>query len=219
MIILIITWLSYFKKIKYIAQTAVITALLVALGLTTTWFHFQINGIIFQIADGLFLGLICIIPGPMMLVAGIIYPMLLDLISGGFLFIPVSILVHVLIFVACKLLGKVITGYGAIPVSALLIFIYVLYAYLLGLNTGTGDSAAMTELVVDAVQYGFSVLIGLVIFFALNRKSFKRFIENQMPNPNLAKKPIQDEPAKIEPETPTLKNKDPEKPPTEPTPN
>ncbi|WP_303662517.1 hypothetical protein [Williamsoniiplasma luminosum] len=180
-----INWFSYFKKIKYLAQTAVITGLLVAFGLTTMLF--DISSARFQASDGLFLGLVCIIPGPMMFIAGMIYPMLLDIIAGVFHYIPASIAIHILMYVVCKVLSKFITPYGAIPISASFVLLYGLYWYFMNIGSDAASSTAIWKTIVNSIQLGVSAVIGVVVYVGLNTKSFKKFIERQIQHPDFFK--------------------------------
>ncbi|PPE05211.1 hypothetical protein [Williamsoniiplasma lucivorax] len=176
------TWFSHFKQIKYIVQTGMTAALLVAIGMTTAFIKISDN-VVFQAADGVYLALIPLIPGPMMLVAGLIYPTIIDLAAASFITIPAGIIVHILMFVVCKTLAKLITGYGAIPIACSLVLIYVLNAYLINLSTGTAHSAAITELTIDGIQYGVSTVFGVALFWAMNRKAFKKFLADEFPDP------------------------------------
>ncbi|SYV94771.1 Uncharacterised protein, partial [Mycoplasma putrefaciens] len=85
----------------------------------------------FQIADGLFLSLTFFINGPMMAISGILYSTIFDLVSGGAIFIPASIVIHLLMFIVIKLLNKKINFILTILTAELMIFLYVLYGFLL----------------------------------------------------------------------------------------
>ncbi|ATZ18800.1 hypothetical protein ESOMN_v1c04180 [Williamsoniiplasma somnilux] len=167
-----------FKSIRYIVEASMILAILVILSLTTLFF--KINDTTFQITDGLYLVLCALVPGPMMLVVGISYSTIIDLISGGFIFIPITITIHILMFCVVKILKKPISPYLSFIVAALLIFIYVFYVYLLNLNLGhlQAQNVAIKELITDSIQFGISIIISFVLYFFLSKKNIKTILFN-----------------------------------------
>lgn len=167
-------WFSYFKSSRYVTKTGILVALLFVVGLTTAFFKFGDSA--FQFADGFYFALICLIPGPMMMVVGLVYPLLFDLLNGGFIFIPISLLVHFLMFIFIKLLQKPLTSYGSMMIGGLMLFFYVLYIYLINLNLGfdVARSIALKELIVDAIQYSISLLIGFILYFSLSKPKIKK---------------------------------------------
>nr|VZR96909.1 hypothetical protein MF5293_00056 [Mycoplasma feriruminatoris] len=173
---LIINWISYFKSIKYIVLTAILSSLLTVIALTTSMI--QIAGTaLFQVADGLFLSLTFFIPGPMMLVAGCVYAMIFDLVSGAAFYVPISIIIHILMFVCVKLLIYRLPFYLNIMISELFIFLYVLYAYVINYYSNSSDVSqanikAVISLVTDFIQYLVSVISAIFLYNVFNTQSF-----------------------------------------------
>ncbi|MBY7703552.1 hypothetical protein JIY74_25055 [Vibrio harveyi] len=123
----IISYLSMFKDLNYLTTTALTTALLIALASTTSMINLGVAK--FQIADGVFLSLACVIPGPMMAVSGTLYAMIFDIISGGVMFVPASLVIHLIMFILVKLLIKRIPTFLVIVIAELPMFLYILYSF------------------------------------------------------------------------------------------
>lgn len=109
------------KSLKYLVTTALITALLVTVAYILQFIRLGNGKGILQLADGLFLALITLIKGPMLLISGVLYVTIIDIITDGFIFIPVSIVIRVLIFLITYFLARVLSRYGAIFLSSLML--------------------------------------------------------------------------------------------------
>ncbi|QVK02855.1 ECF transporter S component family protein [Mycoplasma mycoides] len=173
---IIINWISYFKSIKYIVLTAILSSLLTVMALTTSMIQIAGTGL-FQVADGLFLSLTFFIPGPMMLVVGCVYAMIFDLVSGAAFYVPISIIIHILMFVTIKLLMYKLPFYLNIMIAELFIFLYVLYAYVINYYSNSSDTSqanvkALISLITDFIQYLVSVISAIVLYNVFNTQSF-----------------------------------------------
>ncbi|QVK05265.1 ECF transporter S component family protein [Mycoplasma mycoides] len=173
---IIINWISYFKSIKYIVLTAILSSLLTVIALTTSMIQIAGTGL-FQVADGLFLSLTFFIPGPMMLVVGCVYAMIFDLVSGAAFYVPISIIIHILMFVTIKLLMYKLPFYLNIMIAELFIFLYVLYAYVINYYSNSSDTSqanvkALISLITDFIQYLVSVISAIVLYNVFNTQSF-----------------------------------------------
>ncbi|WP_434325737.1 hypothetical protein [Mycoplasma leachii] len=173
---IIINWISYFKSIKYIVLTAVLSSLLTVIALTTSMIQIAGTGL-FQVADGLFLSLTFFIPGPMMLVVGCVYAMIFDLVSGAAFYVPISIIIHILMFVSIKLLIYKLPFYLNIMIAELFIFLYVLYVYVINYYSNSSDTSqanvkALISLITDFIQYLVSVISAIVLYNVFNTQSF-----------------------------------------------
>ncbi|AEM68431.1 membrane protein [Mycoplasma putrefaciens] len=179
----ILNWFSLLKDLKYIITTAIITALLVTIAITTSMIEIGIAK--FQIADGLFLSLTFFINGPMMAISGILYSTIFDLVSGGAIFIPASIVIHLLMFIVIKLLNKKINFILTILTAELMIFLYVLYGFLLTWGSQdllTAKSEATKELIVDLIQYSISVASAIVLYISFSNKNVVKIFDKVNPN-------------------------------------
>ena len=122
------------KSLKYLATTGLITALLVMIAYISQFIRIDFGsgkGII-QLADGLFLALITLIKGPMLLISGILYVTIIDLVTGYFIFISVSVVIRILMFFITCFGARIFSRYGAFFISTWILLLYVLYSYLCG---------------------------------------------------------------------------------------
>ncbi|AHF57607.1 hypothetical protein [Spiroplasma eriocheiris] len=156
------------KSIRYLTTLALVTAILIIIAFISQFIKIANGKSILQLSDGLFLGLTIFIRGPLMLIAGILYAGIIDLITGGLVFIPVSIIIRILMFVLTYFLYRIITRYVANLLSSLMLLWYVLYAYLL-----FGPSAAIIELINDAIQIGICYIFSIIISVTLERINIK----------------------------------------------
>ncbi|CEA11322.1 membrane protein [Mycoplasma capricolum] len=173
---IIINWISYFKSIKYIVLTAILSSLLTVIALTTSMIQIAETGL-FQVADGLFLSLTFFIPGPMMFVVGCVYASIFDLVSGAAFYIPVSILIHILMFITIKLLVNKLPFYLNIMIAELFIFLYVLYAYIINYYSNANDISqanikALVSFITDFIQYLVSVISAIFLYNVFDTKTF-----------------------------------------------
>ncbi|EOA07296.1 Hypothetical protein, predicted transmembrane protein [Mycoplasma yeatsii 13926] len=179
----IISYLSMFKDLNYLTTTALITALLIALASTTSMINLGVAK--FQVADGVFLSLACFIPGPMMAVSGTLYAMIFDIISGGVMFVPASLVIHLIMFILVKLLIKKIPFFLVIVIAELPVFLYILYGFsITWFNQGLAiaKTEAIKSLITDVIQYGISVGSGIVLCIAFSSKSMSKIFETITPN-------------------------------------
>ncbi|AQU77768.1 hypothetical protein BVA24_04410 [Mycoplasma capricolum subsp. capripneumoniae] len=173
---IIINWISYFKSIKYIVLTAILSSLLTVIALTTSMIQIAGTGL-FQVADGLFLSLTFFIPGPMMFVVWCVYASIFDLVSGAAFYIPVSILIHILMFITIKLLVNKLPFYLNIMIAELFIFLYVLYAYIINYYSNANDISqanikALVSFITDFIQYLVSVISAIFLYNVFDTKTF-----------------------------------------------
>ncbi|ATZ16397.1 putative energy coupling factor transporter S component [Entomoplasma freundtii] len=164
---------SYFRNTRYLVTTAVLLAVLFIMALPTIFI--KIGDSSFQIADGLYMALICVIPGPMMLIDGILWPTFFDLASGGMAYIPMSILVRVLMFAVIKLFKKPLTVYGALAFAGLMLFFYLPYNYGINLSLGKEQATAymLKEFIVDVIQYGISLMVSVLLVTLFRRPKMR----------------------------------------------
>ncbi|WP_425379583.1 hypothetical protein [Spiroplasma endosymbiont of Stenodema calcarata] len=165
------------KSLKYLVTTGLITALLVTIAYVSQFIRIGNGKGILQLADGLFLALITLIKGPMLLISGVLYVTIIDIITGGFIFIPVSVVIRVLMFLITYFLARFLTRYGAIFCSSLMLLWYVLYSYFL-----FGTAVAITELINDAIQIAVSTILGItlsVIFVRINQHSINKIWDDE----------------------------------------
>lgn len=165
------------KSLKYLVTTTLITALLVTVAYISQFIRLGNGKGILQLADGLFLALITLIKGPMLLISGVLYVTIIDIITDGFIFIPVSIVIRVLMFLITYFLARVLSRYGAIFLSSLMLLWYVLYSYLL-----FGSAVAILELINDAIQVAVSTVVGItlaVVFARVNKHSTNKIWDDE----------------------------------------
>lgn len=165
------------KSLKYLVTTALITALLVMVAYISQFIRIGNGKRILQLADGLFLALITLIKGPMLLISGVLYVTIIDVITDGFSFIPFSIVIRELMFLITYFLALVLSRYGAIFLSSLMILWYVLYSYLL-----IGSAVAILELINDAIQVAVSTVVGITlaaVFVRVNKHSMNKIWDDE----------------------------------------
>lgn len=166
----------------YLVVTGCLSALMVVMAVATSFI--KLGSTTFQIADGLYLTLISTIPGPMMLIVGIIYPLVFDLVSGGAIFIPFSIFIHALMFILVKLLQEKVSFFLVFIVAPLLIFTYVPFNYLINLSSGVKIAQAMAvkELIVDIIQFILTAVIAIALGFIFRKTKFDRYLHQKIVN-------------------------------------
>lgn len=166
----------------YLVLTSCLSALTIVIAFATSFIKF--GNTTFQIADGLYLTLVSIIPGPMMLIVGIIYPLVFDLITGGFIFIALSIVIHCLMFMLIKVGPEKISISLLFIIASLLIFVYVPFNYLINLGSGAKMAQAMAvkELIVDSIQYVLTVAIAVMLRLIFKKTKFDWYLEQKIIN-------------------------------------
>ncbi|WP_162807931.1 HAD-IIB family hydrolase [Spiroplasma alleghenense] len=147
-----------------IAISALISALLVCISFTTIFIRIS-DSIVIQFSDGIFMSLVAIISGKIMLIPAIIYPMLVDLSAGVIIYIPISILIRLLMFMIIKFSKKYLTSYGAFFLAGLTMFLYLPFTYILFREKGL----LATEAIVDLVQVTLSVIIAGMMYFSISK--------------------------------------------------
>ncbi|AGM25266.1 ECF transporter S component family protein [Spiroplasma chrysopicola] len=152
------------KSLKYLVTTGVITGLLIALAYVTQFIRIGSTQSILQLADGLFLSLIILIPGPMMLISGIIYVGVIDLLTGSFVYIPISMAIRMLMFFITAFGYKILTRYVAFFLSSLMTYLYVIPAYFL-----FGPAVGVVEVINDSIQIGVSIVLAIIISLGLEK--------------------------------------------------
>ncbi|WP_027063180.1 hypothetical protein [Mesoplasma seiffertii] len=161
----------WFKNTRYIVLTGIYIALLMCISFITIFF--KTSDGVFQLTSGFYLALCVLMPGPSLLVVGIVYGTMLDAIAGGFIFIPLTILINILMFLIMKCLSKYITVYGAIVLAAALVFIYIPYT---GLVYGFDHSVIIKALVTDSIQFVVTILVGIIIYKGLSAPNIKKHL-------------------------------------------
>ncbi|WP_424526083.1 hypothetical protein [Spiroplasma endosymbiont of Glossina fuscipes fuscipes] len=167
------------KSLKYLVTTALTTALLVAVAGVSQFIRLGYDKGILQLADGLFLALITLIKGPMLLISGVLYVTIIDVITGFPIFIPASIVIRVLMFLITYFLSRVLSRYGAIFLSSLMLFWYVLYSYLV---SNFDSAVAIGELINDTIQVAVSTILGItltIVFDRVNQHSTNKIWDDE----------------------------------------
>ncbi|AGM26304.1 hypothetical protein SSYRP_v1c07140 [Spiroplasma syrphidicola EA-1] len=152
------------KSLKYLVTTGVITGLLITLAYVSQFIRIGPNQSILQLADGLFLGLIILIPGPMMLISGIIYVGIIDLITGLPVYIPISMAIRTLMFFITAFGYKFLTRYVVFILSSLMTYLYVIPAYFI-----FDPTVALAEVVNDSIQIVFAIVMAIIISLSLEK--------------------------------------------------
>lgn len=163
-----------FRSIKYCSTTALVSALLVIFGFGSywavgKWIAMSLNGGIIQLFDGPLIALTAFIPGPMLLISGIVAGFLTDLmIASNFSFtmLPVTVIIRILMFIIIRIcMNKYwYSCFWTFFLTLLpIIIIYPLYTWII-----YGSALAVIELLVDCVQCGLSYIIAIVLYWQLN---------------------------------------------------
>ncbi len=151
------------KSIKYIAATGVLTALIFTLGYCSTLITFFINGnkSIFQISDAFLFIASLIFAGPMCYIAGSIGASLIDIANQAFIYIPATIVIHILMVLIIQLIFKFknnkYTYLFSFFIASCLTFLYVLYNYLVY----NSYSILIIEVIVDSIQFAVTYLLSI----------------------------------------------------------
>ncbi|WP_031542931.1 hypothetical protein [Mesoplasma photuris] len=161
---------KYFNT-KYITLTAMITAVLVVVSLVTIFI--KIGDSTFQLSTGLYIALCGLIPGPSMLITGIVYGAIIDMINGGFIYIPLTIIINILIFLVITASKKSKLIYLIMILASSLVFLYIPYSYLIN---NFEMSALIKEVIVDSVQFAVSCVAAIGLYCVLNKNRFKKLI-------------------------------------------
>ncbi|WP_342224490.1 hypothetical protein [Spiroplasma endosymbiont of Asaphidion curtum] len=154
-----------FRSLKYLATTGVITGLLMFCGYASSFIKIGVGYL--QLADIIALPLITFIPGPMILFANPIAMAFADIMGGYFVFVPITIVVRILMFVIIRILEPyfhfIISYFFAVlPV----LIIYPPYTYFI---SNFDHSYAITALINDAVQAISTYIFSLFITWFLIR--------------------------------------------------
>lgn len=165
-----------FRSIKYIATTAVLTAILIASGYASTLIQVPGLGLGYlQIADMILLPLIYIIPGPMTLFAGPIALSIADMIGGYFIFLPITISTRILMFLIIKIFNRKVPILSFLLAVLPIIILYPPYTFLI---SNFDIAKLLNELIIDAIQvpttYVFSLFI-LWTFIKIDRIAIDGF--------------------------------------------
>ncbi len=153
------------KKIntKNMVMIAFLTSLMVVLGMLSSYFTKQTGKGILQLSEVISLSLVNTVPFFILVFASVCSGILIDLASGGIIYIPITIVVKLLIFLIVFLLKKRITMYIVVYIAYLPVFIYVPYAWI----TYDG-SRAIQSLINECIQY-----TGTTVFACVFLKVFK----------------------------------------------
>ncbi|WP_338983975.1 hypothetical protein [Spiroplasma endosymbiont of Othius punctulatus] len=143
---------------RNIAYTGLLTAVMYIIGLITIFIGTATGSSIIQFSDVILFSLFGSLINPVLIVSSILSSIFLDMTSGMFIYIPITILIKALIFTTLLLVYKLTkVRYIAIIVAYLWVFLYVLYAYLL-----FDQSYAIRELIIDSIQYSVTVIFACI---------------------------------------------------------
>ncbi|WP_027048022.1 hypothetical protein [Mesoplasma syrphidae] len=162
---------SWFRNTRYLVLTGIYIAVLMCVSFLTIFF--KASDGFFQLTSGFYLALCALMPGPSLLIVGIIYGTMLDAIAGGLIFIPMTILINMLMFIIIKGLSKYLTVYGTIIFAAALVFIYIPYT---GLVYGFSDSVIIKALITDSIQFAVTILVGFIIYKGLSAPNIRKHL-------------------------------------------
>ncbi|WP_051350890.1 hypothetical protein [[Acholeplasma] multilocale] len=161
-----------FKNTKYITITSMMIAILLVISLTTLFI--KVGDSTIQFTTGFYLALCALMPGPSMLIVGIVYGALMDTINGGFIYIPATIMINVLMFLIVKFGKRALKPYGSFAIGALVLMIYVLYNYLINMANSEVDSIVIKEFIIDSIQYVTAVGISCLIYYVCVKRDFDK---------------------------------------------
>ncbi|AUB32149.1 hypothetical protein [Spiroplasma floricola] len=156
---------------KSIAICGLITSLMFGIGALSTFISNISGKNIFQISDTIYLSLLNFLNPFLLITSASISGILIDLYAGGFIYMPITVIVKILIGITFILLKKFIPLYLNIFISYIWIFIYVLYAYLI-----FDSSVAIVEVITDSIQYSFTVVFASIFCFSFNKVKLKQKI-------------------------------------------
>ncbi|WP_338972915.1 HAD-IIB family hydrolase [Spiroplasma endosymbiont of Panorpa germanica] len=153
-----------------ISVSALISALLICVSMVTSLIKIG-DSIVIQFSDGIFMSLVAIIPGTLMIMPALVYPLFVDLFSGLLIFIPISIVIRLLMFLIIKTSRKIFSCYLGFFLASIATLIYVPFNLLLFHS----KPLALTELVVDSIQILASITIASILYYSLGKSS--KFME------------------------------------------
>ncbi|AOG60586.1 hypothetical protein SHELI_v1c06350 [Spiroplasma helicoides] len=155
--------------IKNICIAGLLTALMFVIALFSSFISSLFGKSIFQVSDIVYLSIFVTTINPIINIIGaVLAGMLTDIYYGGFIYIPMTILVKILIGLIMIFLLKKIKIYYAIPVGYLPIFIYFFYSYFI-----YDISMAVVEAITDSIQYGVTVVFSIAITLTYDLKKLK----------------------------------------------
>lgn len=140
------------SSLKYLLTTAFITAFLLGCGYISAFIPLpglsSAGSGYLQLTDIIALSLIYFIPGPMLLFANPIAMVLADILSGYFIYIPITIVTRILMFITVRLLERYMHFvfyyfFAVLPIVS----IYPFYTWLVFDST-----SALKELIIDIIQ-------------------------------------------------------------------
>ncbi|QBQ07647.1 class II fructose-1,6-bisphosphate aldolase [Spiroplasma gladiatoris] len=173
---------NQFFKMKKIFNTKNITicATLASIMVVLSLFSYFLSNItgksIFQISDIVYLSMFVTTINPLVLIfSSCIAGVLIDLYMGGFIFIPFTIIIKILIGVIVYFLNKKIKIFFSIPIAYLCIYLYVIYVLVL-----YDKSSAVVELITDSIQYLVTVSFSLLIIGSKNWKEYSKYKKNNI---------------------------------------
>lgn len=154
---------------RNIAYTGLLTALMYVIGLITIFIGTATGSSIIQFSDVILFSLFGIIASPVLVISSIFSSMMLDATSGMFIYMPITALIKILIFATLIITYKITKIKPlAIIIGYLWVFLYVLFSYLL-----FDESYAIREAIIDAIQYGVTVIFASVFVSVYDFKKMK----------------------------------------------
>ncbi|AGR41638.1 ECF transporter S component family protein [Spiroplasma taiwanense] len=156
------------KKIstKQIVLCGFLTTIMFIIGFIVITFSNITGKSILQFSDIIFLSLFKIINPLTLITSSVISGILIDLYSGGIIFIPITIIIKILIGVSFLFFRKIINQYFAVFICYLWILLYVAYVYLL-----FDLSAMYLELIIDSIQYIATTIFTFIFFIIFDLKN------------------------------------------------
>ncbi|ATZ21658.1 hypothetical protein MTABA_v1c04600 [Mesoplasma tabanidae] len=142
---------------------------------------FTTDGVAIQFTTGLYLVFCYLTPGYGMLVAGIVYGAIMDLVLNSVITMGITILVNVLMFFIMKYGSKVITKHIVVVLAASLVFLYIPFLYYVVWNTqeiALRNGLAVKEAIVDSVQWIVSIIVFEVMHFTLSKTKLSEKLSN-----------------------------------------
>lgn len=166
-------------SIKYICLIGLLTALLATLSIVTMFI--KIGESAFQITTGLYLLFCYFVPGYGMLLCGIVYGAITDVVLNSIITIGITIFINILMFMLMKYGSKIFTKHLAMIIASSLVFLYIPFLYYVVWNNqeiSTRNGLAIKETIVDAIQWSISIIVFETMYFTLTNTKLNEKLSN-----------------------------------------
>ncbi|ATZ18092.1 hypothetical protein [Mesoplasma melaleucae] len=166
-------------SIKYICLIGLLTALLVTISIVTMFV--KIGDSAFQITTGLYLVFCYFVPGYGMLLCGIVYGAIMDLVLNSIITMWLTILINILMFLLMRYGSKIFTKHLAMIIASSLVFLYIQFLYYVVWNNqdiSARNGLVIKEAIVDAIQWSISIIAFEVIYFTLTKTKLSEKLSN-----------------------------------------